>query len=278
MLFMTAPGRAFDFPPRKDGTMRKRKAFGPERAAELNPFLSLMEDWMTSPGGYVEHIHRGYESVTLVLGGAVACCDHSGRRAVLEPGDVQWTTMGHGLSHSELPHGEGEAHLLQLWVNLPAAQKGCAARTQEVRAADIPVVTGPGLAVRVIAGALGEVTGPAQTVHPVRLLEARLEQGAVFEVPVPAGQVGLLYVLSGDLTAGTHALAAGATLHLVSKLSDTLPLAALGPVHLLLMTAPPLAEPVEVSGPFILNTKAEVKRAYDDFRGGLFERPVPARE
>ena len=273
MPLLATPAQAVEFPPRRDGTMRKRQAFGPDRARELNPFLSLTEDWMRAPGGYTEHVHRGYETVTLVLEGQLACDDALGRQVVLGPGDAQWATTGHGLSHRELPHGEGETHLLQLWLNLPAAEKRRAASSLELRAVDLPTRVGPGWEARILAGELDGGVGLARALHPVRLLELRLEAGASLELPVPPAQRGVLYLASGELVAAAHVLRNGGLVHLASAGEETLALAAVSAAHLLVMTASPLAEPVEVSGPFILNTKAEVKQAYQDFKAGFFERP-----
>ncbi len=272
MQLLTRTDQAVDFPPRKDGTMKKRKAFGPEHAKDLNPFLSLMEDWMREPGGYVEHIHKGYETVTLVLEGEVAFADHTGTTTLLHAGDAQWATAGQGLSHSELPQGEAEAHILQLWVNLPASEKRRPARFQNLLAASIPTLEAEGRRVRVLAGAFDAEEGPAQTVLPVRLLDVSLEAGGLLELSIPSGQVGSLYVVSGDVAAGTNRLSSGGLLHFTSKTSDVLPIAAAGTARLLVMNAPPLLEPVEVSGPFIMNTKAEVKKAYDEVRAGAFDR------
>jgi redox-sensitive bicupin YhaK (pirin superfamily) len=260
----TSAGRALEFPPRRDGTMRKRQALGPDRARQLNPLLSLVESWMRPPGGYDEHVHRGYQTVTLVLEGQVACEDALGGRVVLEPGDLQWVTAGHGLSHRELPEGDAEAHLLQLWLNLPMAAKRHPARVETRRAAEMPVTVADGRWTRVLAGALEEA--------PLRVLEVRLDPDASFELPVPAGHLGLVYLVDGEVMAGLHPLQAGGLLELAATTPELLHLESHAAAHLLVLTALPLLEPVEVSGPFILNTKAEVKEAYDDFRRGWFER------
>lgn len=272
MQLLVKTSKAVDFPPRKDGTMRKRKAFGPEDAKDLNPFLSLMEDWMKEPGGYMEHIHKGHETLTLVLDGEVEFTGHAGASIRLHAGDAQWALAGEGLSHAELPRGEAEAHILQLWVNLPTAEKKRPARLQNLLSAAIPSVTAEGRVVRVVAGTFEGTTGPAEPVLPVRVLDVSLDAGGLLELAIPSGQVGSLFVVHGDVAAGTHRLASGGLLHFTSKTSDTLPIASIGKARLLLVHAPPLLEPVEVSGPFVMNTKAEVKKAYDEFRGGFYDR------
>jgi redox-sensitive bicupin YhaK (pirin superfamily) len=266
MPLLIAPLQARDFPTRRDGTMRKRQALSPDRARELNPLLSLTEDWMRAPGGYTEHVHRGYQTVTLVLGGQLRCKDSLGGEVLLGAGDAQWATVGRGLSHAELPEGEEEVHLLQLWLNLPAAQKFSPPRVQDLLALEVPVWTAPGALARVLAGELEGLVGPVRA--GVRLLELRLEAGASWSLPFGPAQRALLYLSSGSMEAGPHQLGPGGGLQLTSEEASALPLRGLAASHLLVVSAPPLLEPVEVSGPFIVNTKAEVKQAHDDFRAG----------
>ena len=151
-LLLTHLEAARVFPTRRDGTMRKRMAFGTERSAQLNPLLSFVEDWMKAPGGYVEHMHKGFETVTLVFAGQVSCADANGASEVLSPGDVQWINTGRGVMHAEMAEGEEEAHMIQLWLNLPAAQKQADPHRATIRALLVPLVALPGANVRVIAG------------------------------------------------------------------------------------------------------------------------------
>lgn len=274
-LLLTRLEKARMFPTRRDGTMRKRVAFGTERAVELNPLLSGVEDWMRAPGGYVEHMHKGFETVTLVFEGQVACVDANGPRSILGPGDVQWVNTGRGVMHAEMAEGEAEAHLIQLWLNLPAAQKLAEPKTTTLAAASVPVVKQPGVRVRVIAGDFAGQQGAAQAATRARVLDLRLEAGASLTLPIASGQVGLAYVAEGELTIGTHPAVAGDVVHFTSKLSDTLRLVASQPTHLVVVNAPPLAEPVIVNGPFVMNTATQIQQAYADFRAGTFAAPAP---
>lgn len=272
-LLLTKIEQARDFPTRRDGTMRKRVAFGTERAVQLNPLLSLVEDWMHAPGGYVEHMHKGFETVTLVFAGQVSCTDAQGARVLLEAGDVQWINTGRGVMHAEMAEGDGEAHLVQLWLNLPADQKRVEPRGVRIPCAAVPLVERPGARVRVIAGDFEGERGVARAGCGARVLDVHLEAGASLELPIASGQLGVVYALRGSFSAGAQAVQAGDVLHFSSKVSDELALVASEPAHFVLLDAPPLAEPVIVNGPFIMNTATEIQQAYADFRAGTFAAP-----
>lgn len=269
-LLVTRLEHARMMPPRRDGTMKKRVGFGTDRAAELNPLLSFVEDWMTAPGGYVEHLHRGFETVTLVLCGQISSTDANGAQQLLLPGDVQWVTTGSGVMHAELPEGAGESHMIQLWLNLPAAQKLCPPRVQTVPASRIPRVELPGLTARVISGEFEAMPGAARAATSARVLDLQLEPGAQYALPIASGRVGIVYVAAGSITVGPHAAQAGDLVHFTSKLADALPLTASAVCHLVVVDAPKLQEPVVVNGPFIMNTAAQIADAYAEFRAGTF--------
>ena len=260
-------------PQRQDGTMRKRVAFGTDRAAALNPLLSFVEDWMQAPGGYVEHMHRGFQTVTLVFAGEVLSADTYGEKRILTAGDVQWITTGSGVLHAEMAEGEGEAHMIQLWLNLPADQKLCAPRFQTLAAAQVPTVERPGAKIRVIAGELDGVLGGAQAAIPAQVLDLRLEAGASLALPVASGQLGVVYVAAGEPVIGPHPARPGDVVHFSSKISEPLLLSCGQPCHLVLVSAAPLGEPVIVNGPFIMNTAAQIQQAYADFRDNSFGVP-----
>jgi hypothetical protein len=261
------------FPTRRDGTMRKRQAFGTERVAQLNPLLSFVEDWMKAPGGYVEHMHKGFETVTLVFEGQVSCVDANGPGEVLSAGDVQWVNTGRGVMHAEMAEGEEEAHMIQLWLNLPAAQKQVEPRASTIRAAQVPVLSPPGAKVRVIAGEFEGLAGAALAASPARVLDVRLDRGASLVIPIASGQVGLVYLAEGELTVGEHLARSGDVVHFVSKLSETLRLTASANAHLVVVNAPPLIEPAIVNGPFVMNTATQIQQAYAEFRAGTFAAP-----
>src|SRR5215213_4338519 len=132
----------------------KQMVIGAEGWEATSPFLFLSEDWFGPAGGFETHPHRGMQTVTIVLEGALEHRDHTGAQGILNAGDVQWMTAGHGVLHSEMPHGE--VHTLQLWLNLPRAMKMIPARYQDQRLKDVPINGN----VRVYAGKSGSVQQP----------------------------------------------------------------------------------------------------------------------
>ncbi|MDP1825042.1 MAG: pirin-like C-terminal cupin domain-containing protein [Archangium sp.] len=273
-LLLTRLEPARMFPTRRDGTMRKRVAFGTDRVAQLNPLLSFVEDWMKAPGGYVEHMHKGFETVTLVLDGQVSCTDAHGPRELLGAGDVHWVATGRGVMHAEVAEGEGEAHMIQLWLNLPAQQKQAEPRSTVIRAEAVPLVDAPGAIVRVIAGEFGGVPGAAHAASGARVLDVHLEAGANLSLPIASGQLGIAYVAKGELTIGEHLARAGDVVHFSSKLKDALRFAAAQTAHLVVVNASPMLEPVVVNGPFVMNTAAQIQQAYAEYRAGTFAAPA----
>src|SRR5688572_12377473 len=152
----------------------KQLVIGAEGWEKTSPFLFLSEDWFGKPKGFETHPHRGMQTVTIVLDGAIEHRDHTGAHGVLEAGDVQWMTAGHGVLHSEMPHGDGTAHTLQLWLNLPAKMKMIPARYQDQRLKDTPVRRLPGGEVRVYAGRSGEVSHAHGSDYPIDRKSTRL--------------------------------------------------------------------------------------------------------
>jgi len=146
----------------------KQRVIGDEGWERTSPFLFLSEDWFHAPGGFEEHPHRGMQTVTFVLEGALEHRDHTGAHGVLRAGDVQWMTAGRGVLHSEMPHGGETAHTLQLWLNLPRAMKMMPARYRDQRLADVPVRHLEGGEVRVYAGRSGSVSNPHGREYPDR--------------------------------------------------------------------------------------------------------------
>jgi len=252
-----------------------RMIVAPEDFAAISPFLVLVEDWFRAPAGFPTHPHRGIETVTFVLDGALEHRDHTGGHGVLRRGDVQWMTAGHGVLHSELPHRDETAHTLQLWLNLPSRRKMIPARYVNQRGADAPVMTVPGASVKVYAGRLGAIEAPHGSLWPMSLLDVRAEAGAELVLEMRACDRGFLYVLAGAATAGAGAahLAAGAVAWLEPSGEagrDTLLIAAGARLRALFFAAAPIDEPVVARGPFVMTSDAEIAAAYEDYRSGRF--------
>jgi quercetin 2,3-dioxygenase len=250
---------------------------------QVDPFLLLdeMGPSQLAPGqaqGAPDHPHRGFETVTYLLSGAMEHRDSQGNRGRLTPGDVQWMTAGSGVVHSEMPEPDfaargGRMHGFQLWVNLPRGDKMTRPRYQEIPAARIPVATSKDgrVKVHVIAGeALGE-TAVIQTRTPIVYLDVELAPGGVHSQPLPSDFNAFVYVVEGEgLFGAQRRRARPHELVLFENSGDSARLEASGdsPLRALLIAGVPLGEPVARYGPFVMNTRAEVLQAFEDYQSG----------
>jgi quercetin 2,3-dioxygenase len=261
-----------------------------------DPFLLLdhMGAVEYAPGeakGAPWHPHRGFETVTYMLDGAFEHKDSTGGGGLLTDGSTQWMTAGAGILHSELPPQEfiakgGLFHGVQLWVNLPSSLKWTPPRYQDINAGDVRLVSSAdgGALVRLIAGSLGGHHGPGSTFTPITYLHATVVGGARLELPWPADFNALVYVLSGRGHVGSQdqpldegQLAVfGAGDALTMRAADSQPHAASGGWDILVLGGLPIHEPVARYGPFVMNTRAEIIEAIEDFQAGrLGQTEVP---
>ena len=254
------------------------RVIGGQQLSELDPFLLLDEFRSDSADDYIagfpEHPHRGFETVTYMLAGRMRHGDNQGNTGMLGPGSVQWMTAGRGILHSEMP--EQEAGLMwgfQLWVNLPAKDKMTAPRYQDIPADQVPDVdSGDGVRVRVIAGEYAGTKGPVQGVvtEPV-YLDVRVDSGKRAEIALPAGHKAFAYVYQGTASVGAEGkeLVRGdlAVLGDGEKVEVS---ARDAPVALIVVAGKPLNEPVVRYGPFVMNSRAEIVQAFEDFNSGRF--------
>jgi quercetin 2,3-dioxygenase len=253
---------------------RARMVIAPVRIPEHSPFLVMAEDWFAPPAGFPTHPHRGIETVTFVVSGELVHADHTGGAGRLAMGDVQFMTAGGGVMHSEMPGPEG-VHTLQLWLNLPARLKRVKARYENVLAADAPALREKGVEARVYAGALGDLKAPFATTWPMTLIDFKLEPGAAFSAPVPAGERVFALVLDGQAALGADRRTAKAGDVAWAEISsggdgfDTLPVAAgAASARILVSASPIIDEPVAMGGPFVMNTREEILEAFADLRAG----------
>jgi redox-sensitive bicupin YhaK (pirin superfamily) len=265
-----------------------RRPFPTPHLSYFDPFLLLDEmgpvDW--PPGeaiGAPDHPHRGFETVTYLLEGAVEHADSWGHRSVIGPGDVQWMTAGAGVIHSELPPEDflakgGRMHGFQIWVNLPRDQKMRHPRYQEIRAAQIPRIHSPdGKAeLVVIAGDACGVTAHIDTTHPILFLHLRLQPGGSLEIPVDSDIALLAHVFQGAGECGGAAVESGEMIAFAPD-GDCIVLSTTDPAgcQALVLGGQPLHEPVARYGPFVMNTRAEILQAIEDYNNGCFlpEKP-----
>ncbi|HEU4685992.1 MAG TPA: pirin family protein [Nitrospira sp.] len=248
---------------------------------EVDPFLML--DYAgpqyfsatDTPRGVGEHPHRGFETVTLMYQGAVAHRDSAGHSGVIGPGDVQWMTAASGVVHEELHEPAfakrgGSLQAVQLWVNLPRAYKMSAPRYQTILSRDIPSVevAEQGGRLRVIAGSYEGRTGPAQTFTPVELYDLRLKKGARFALALPADHNAAILIMEGRVSVNGLREASEAELAVFKGEGSHATIGAHDDAALLIMSGKPIREPIARYGPFVMNTKAELLQAVQDYQGG----------
>ncbi len=230
------------------------------------------------PRGVGEHPHRGFETVTIVYDGEVSHRDSTGKGGTIGPGDVQWMTAAAGILHEEFHSTEytrtgGPFRMVQLWVNLPARDKLTEPGYQAILDADIPSVDLPDDAgrVRVIAGAFGDAAGPARTFTPINLWDTRLNAGAATTLDLPEGHTAIIAVLTGSVTIDGKTANEAETVFFERE-GTRVSVEAGDDSMLLIMTGEPIDEPIVGAGPFVMNTEAEIRKAYEDFSRGRFGR------
>jgi redox-sensitive bicupin YhaK (pirin superfamily) len=259
-----------------------RSLFSYHDDAELHdPFLLLdyAEPYQfppsTSPRGVGEHPHRGFETVTIVYQGELEHRDSVGNHGTIGPGDVQWMTAASGVVHAEY-HSEaftrsgGTFEVAQLWVNLPAELKMSPPRYQEIRAAAIPRGELPngGGTTRVIAGEFGGVRGPATTVTPIILCDLELTEGPTTEIKLPDGFTTILVVQRGALVLNDTEPVKGVELVEFDRAGDRILVQCPQRARALLLSGQPIGEPIVGQGPFVMNSREEIRQAVDDFQSG----------
>ena len=254
----------------------------------LDPFLMLDAFGSDDPGDYIggfpNHPHRGFETVTYMIAGRMRHRDSAGHEGLLSNGGVQWMTAGRGLIHSELPEQEsGVMEGFQLWLNLPAADKLCAPWYRDIQSAEIPEIRvgadgnaardgEPAVTARLIAGRSHGVAGAMRRERTEPLyLDLHFDAGAAFAQALPAGHNAFVYVYRGALDVAGTALASQRMAILADGAeSDGVLLRAGGgaPARALLIAGRPLGEPIAQYGPFVMNTAAEIQQAVADFQSG----------
>jgi redox-sensitive bicupin YhaK (pirin superfamily) len=248
---------------------------------ELSPFLLLdhagPQDFAPSSQqrGVDWHPHRGFETVTIVYDGEVDHHDTAGNGGSIRAGDVQWMTAGSGLLHKEFHSPEftrrgGRFEVLQLWVNLPRADKMTPPRYQPLAARDIPVVSLPESAgtVRVIAGEFANTAGVARTFTPINLLDVRLGPGKRVTLDLKDGYTAALYVLHGEVVINGHEPARATELVVLDRNGAEVTLEARSDATVFVMNGRPIEEPIAGYGPFVMNTSQEIHQAFADFHQG----------
>jgi redox-sensitive bicupin YhaK (pirin superfamily) len=276
--------------------VKLRRAFGFGNTGDFDPFL-LLDDFRNEHpqdylAGFPWHPHRGIETITYVLSGTVLHGDSLGNRGSLGAGDIQWMTAGSGILHQEMPQGDerGRMHGFQLWANLPRSLKMTDPRYQDITAKDIPeVVDDDGTRVRVVAGSFWGKTGPVEGVAAEpRYLDVWIPPRVRKTLPVESSRHAFAYIFEGSGSfreasapravrtewvgdaSGTPELTGNRSLVLFDSGDEITVQAGDSGIRFLLVSGRPLEEPVAWQGPIVMNTAAELRRAYAELHDGTF--------
>jgi len=264
-----------------------RRAFAGVDLADLDPFVHMdqMGEVEYAPGepkGTPWHPHRGFETVTYMMDGTFEHQDSNGGGGVITNGDTQWMTAGAGILHIEKPPealvaSGGLFHGIQLWVNLPRAEKWAPPRYQDIRAREVGLLASAdgGTLARVIAGDVAGHHGPGSTHTPMTFVHATLSPEARLELPWRPDYNALVYVLSGSGTAGAEGWPIQTGQLAVFGAGDALRISAAAVqesrspnLDVLILGGRPIREPVAWMGPFVMNTRDEVLQAFHDYQAG----------
>ena len=264
-----------------------RRAFAGVDLRDLDPFVHMdqMGEVEYAPGepkGTPWHPHRGFETVTYIIDGVFDHHDSHGGGGTITDGDTQWMTAGSGLLHIETPpewlvQSGGLFHGIQLWVNLPRDAKWNPPAYQDIRSGQVGLATSAdaGALVRVIAGDIGATKGPGSTYTPMTMVHATVEAGARLDLPWEVEYNALVYVLSGRGSVGDDKVGVQTGNLAVLGAGDFVTVSAAGnqesrtpALDVLVIGGQPIREPVAWAGPFVMNTKAEVLTAFEDFQKG----------
>ena len=274
-----------------------RRAFGFGNTSDFDPFLLLDDFRNENPDDYLAgfpwHPHRGIETITYVLAGTVEHGDSMGNRGAIAAGDVQWMTAGRGIIHQEMPKGDaaGRMHGFQLWANLPASLKMTEPRYQEVKAAEIPVVTDDdGTEVRIVCGSFWGKRGPVDGIAADPMyIDVTVPAGKRKTLPVETTRHAFAYVFggagkfcnaSGPLEVPTESVgwadthppteAENRSLVLFDQGDELTVQADKEGVRFLLCSGQPLKEPVAWYGPIVMNTQEQLRQAFAELEKGTF--------
>jgi len=261
--------------------VRLRRGFSNVEASLFDPFL-LFDDFSSNIpehylAGFPWHPHRGMETVTYILDGAVRHKDSLGNEGVIESGAIQWMTAGSGIIHEEMPESVHGIRGFQLWVNLPQKNKMTSPQYQDLKGKMVPeIALGPTARVRVIAGEVAGVAGPLQSIAGNPLyIDIMLDANGSVRVPLPEGHTAFAYVVEGALDTDTDepTFYTPGTIILFEREGDTVALRApASGARFLLIAGAPLHETIAWHGPIVMNTDEELREAFRELQEGTFIR------
>ncbi len=257
-----------------------KRAFGYYEVPQFDPFL-MMDDFRNDDSnkflrGFPWHPHRGIETITYILDGAVEHKDNLGNSGILLSGDVQWMTAGSGIIHQEMPKGTDDGRILgfQLWANLPASRKMMKPRYQDVMNKDIPeLVTDKGTRIKILCGTVNGVQGPVRDIIiDPEYLDITVPEGSEYAHKTKKGYTVFLYVIGGKGHTGgeNKTLIENEMIVLFEDGDQVVITTEKEPVRFLFLSGKPLCEPVAWGGPIVMNTQEEVDLAFEEYRNGTF--------
>ncbi len=266
--------------PTSDGAgVKMTRLIGTSEIDLLDPFLMLDFFGTDNPDDYIAgfpaHPHRGFETMTYMIAGHMRHEDNHGNSGLLKPGGIQWMTAGKGIVHSEMPEQvSGEMRGFQLWINLPSYAKMTPAAYQDYEPDAVPVETyADGSQTKVIVGKTDKGTiGPVinNFVHPL-FMDVNLNPGHTWSQTVNAADNSFIYVISGKLIVGEQKQTLSQGCLAILTKGETISLQAGNELsRFIVASAQPINEPIARHGPFVMNTQAEIKQAFEDFRQGRF--------
>ena len=239
----------------------------------LDPFLLLDEFGSTDPNDYIAgfppHPHRGFETITYMLNGKWQHQDSAGNEGLLEDGSIQWMTAGRGIVHSEMPiQTDGLARGFQLWLNLPKEKKLTEPAYQDIHAEQIPILKEVFGTVKVISGEYNGTIGPGKSHTPVLIIDIRLNPESEITIPVMDGWNAFGFIYEGDVKSGEFLSKGQLAVYNTEgnvhfKTNDT-------QAGIYFVAGEPLNEPVARGGPFVMNTRGEILKAFEDYQNGNF--------
>jgi len=259
--------------------VKLKRSIGTPEADYIDPFLMLDEFGSENKNDYIAgfppHPHRGIETVTYMLNGEFEHQDSTGAKGIMAPGDVQWMKTGRGIIHSEMPAMSGGKLLgFQLWINMPAKLKKNKPEYIYIKSKELGIHSDKEKTVKVIAGKYTNVEGPEKNhnVEPI-YFHVTLKEGKEFKCEVPSGHNSFIYILKGDLKIGkkSHEKAGDSNLILLERGSE-LKIKAEKNTEFLFIAGKPIGEPIARGGPFVMNTKAEILEAIQDYNNGTFAK------
>ena len=257
--------------------VKLKRSIGTHLIDYHDPFLMLDEFGSENKddyiGGFPAHPHRGIETVTYMLNGQFEHEDSTGAKGIMSSGDVQWMKTGSGIIHSEMPAmPEGKLHGFQLWVNMPAKMKMNKPDYIYINAKEMKVYKDDEKKINVIAGKFGDAEGPVKghNVEPV-YFDVDMKEGKEFNFDLPSTHNSLIYLIDGEVKVGdqNHDQAKNSTLIILTR-GEKLKVTSLTKAKFLLISGKPIGEPIARGGPFVMNTKAEILQAVQDYHSGTF--------